>query len=95
MADRKALALVSGEIQEVGSDDRVIGAGLGISLTRSALNTLAGSSGIAAGQWYFISDELRMAYGLTTSTYHAEPRLTVGTSGHSSPQTGDLWVDTN
>jgi hypothetical protein len=37
--------------------------------TRSQLDTAAGSSGLKVGELYYITDEFRIAVGLTTSTY--------------------------
>lgn len=37
--------------------------------TRAALDTLAGSAGLLAGEVYLITDENRIAVGLTTTTY--------------------------
>jgi hypothetical protein len=37
--------------------------------TRASLNSQAGSSGLIAGEIYLITDEGRLAVGLTTSTY--------------------------
>lgn len=37
--------------------------------TRSALDTLAAANGLKAGEFYLITDENRIAVGLTTSTY--------------------------
>lgn len=69
--------------------------------TRAALNAKATGGTIVVGQPYLITDEGRIAVGLTTSTYEVYAKesevvpISVGTSAPSSPATGDLWVDTN
>lgn len=69
--------------------------------TRAALDAKATAGTIVVGQPYLITDEGRIALGLTTNTYETYAKesevvsISVGTTAPSSPATGDLWVDTN
>lgn len=69
--------------------------------TRAALDAKALAGTIVVGQPYLITDEGRIALGLTTGTYEVYAKesevvpISVGTSAPASPSTGDLWVDTN
>ncbi len=67
--------------------------------TRAALDALAGSNELLAGQIYLITDENRLAVALTASTYETYVKgstmVTVGTAAPTSPAVGDVWVDTN
>ncbi len=49
--------------------------------TRAALNTLATASGLVVGQLYLITDENRLAVGLTTSTYDTFARQSEAKTG--------------
>lgn len=69
------------------------GGGRGTPYTRAELDALAGASGLVAGQWYYIEDEGRVAYGRSASVYQAFPRITVSASPPSGAVENDLWVD--
>lgn len=47
--------------------------------TRAALDSLAGASGLKVGEIYLITDENRIAVGLTTSTYQIFEKRTEST----------------
>lgn len=51
--------------------------------TRSALNTLAASNGLAAGEIYLISDESRIAIGLSPNTYETYAKQSESGGGGS------------
>lgn len=68
--------------------------------TRAALNALAGSSGLLAGQIYVLTDEGgRIAVATAPDAYETFTRgstkITVGTTAPASPAVGDVWIDTN
>lgn len=52
--------------------------------TRAALNALASASSIKSGQIYLITDEGRIAVGLTTTTYETYAKESEAGSGGSS-----------
>jgi hypothetical protein len=47
--------------------------------TRAALDTLAGASGLKAGEIYLITDENRIAVGITTNTYQTLEKQSAST----------------
>lgn len=49
--------------------------------TRAQLNAAATASQLNAGEQYLITDENRIAVGLTTSTYEALPKASEKVSG--------------
>ncbi len=69
--------------------------------TRAQLNAAAAASGLAVGEPYLITDENRIAVGLTTSTYEAMAKssesggtqITVATTPPASPTLNQLWLD--
>ncbi len=66
--------------------------------TKSALDTLAGSSGLKVGQIYILTDTKQIAIAVTTSTYDLYVRagelgVTVSASAPSTPYTNQLWLD--
>ncbi len=71
--------------------------------TRAQIDAAAGVNGLAAGEPYLIEDEARLAVGTAANSYQAMakegeqsvPSITVGPTAPTSPQSGDLWVDTN
>lgn len=62
--------------------------------TKAALDTLAGASGLKVGQQYYLTDREQVVIADTTSSYIMEPKITVASVAPSSPQVGDIWIDT-
>jgi len=59
--------------------------------TRAALNSLAGASGLKVGEIYLITDENRLAVGLTTSTYEVFAKVSeAGGSGSPGGTSGQI-----
>lgn len=90
----------------VSNKSQVISGASTISTTRDGLNALSSANGLAIGRVYLITDESRLAIATSQSSYETfvketevgniiSKNITVGTSAPSSPQIGDLWVDTN
>jgi hypothetical protein len=65
--------------------------------TRAQLDSAAGSSALRVGEPYLITDENRLAVGLTTSTYVAAAKssetVTVSATAPTSPTLYQLWLD--
>jgi hypothetical protein len=75
---------ISDVITAIGADIKILYGRAGsttASVTRSGLNTLAGSSALTAKQLYLVTDEARIAVATGVNTYSDTAKLSEVTSG--------------
>lgn len=65
--------------------------------TRAQLDAAAAASQLRQGEPYLITDENRIAVGVSTTTYEVYAKalegITVSATAPSSPVTNQLWLD--